>query len=98
VDCETLDPATCATEASCVTIDGQVVHDDGDGGTCIDSSEARVSVGCMDADALCTTAFTWAAPPDGDADVTACMMFSTGCIPLGWEVCGGEFGFEECDG
>jgi hypothetical protein len=97
VDCRELDPETCATDARCATIDGEVVYDDGDGGTCIDTSEDRVAVGCMDADALCTTAFTWAAPPGADAEGTACMMFSSGCIPLDWEVCGGEFGFEECE-
>ena len=76
-----------------------------DGEICVDYAAGPTPVGCMDADMACPPVVLAAAPPvgsDPDHDSTIphppeCVMFTSGCIPEGWEECVIEdFGFDEC--
>ena len=91
--CEALDVTACAQDATCATINGRALQDDGAGGECVDFSVQGEPLGCMADDVGCGDAETLAAPP-GDAD--SCTWFSSTCVPAGWVSCGDVA--DECAG
>ena len=93
-ECADLVPDACATDSQCSTIIGRNLHDNGDGGTCIDWDEDPVAVGCQNSDSGCAGVETWAAP--AYPDTAGCMWFSSSCIPDGWNVCDWELSDDEC--
>ncbi len=89
--CETLDVETCADRDDCGTIDGRPVATSADGRPCVDWEAAPVPLGCMSIDRGCDGALTMAADPaDGSP-----WLFTSGCIPSGWEMLE-WLGYVEC--
>jgi hypothetical protein len=85
--CASIDVDACAANTTCTTIDGHTLYADGEDSTCVNWAEAPLALGCMNAGTNCDSAITFAAPADADDDITTCTLFTTTCIPAGWEVC-----------
>lgn len=88
VDCATLDPETCASEAKCVVIEGtpveilSTVTTDPSSPGCYSDSGPAEAVGCRQDGGECPPVERYAVPPDADA---LPWRFPHGCVPEGWE-------------
>ncbi len=92
LQCDLLEPESCAEHSDCSVIAGYALQDDGGGGLCYDLSEPSEGLGCMSAELGCDSALTYGRPAGTEEQ---CTLFMNGCLPSGWENCD-SFYADEC--